>query len=146
MSKRTYLDQIKMWRNPRYTQRMRDSVNEQRHIQEEGCCLWLRADRIIKMSTDYHTAQGDFTSIVFRLQPMVLSNFVMWLDLKVAEFKVYGQMLLGKSKWRPNGGTLLLLTYFRLFAPLFWTEDEIYIYTFSSCHRAAPFSTLTITK
>ncbi|KAL5007842.1 hypothetical protein ScPMuIL_016648 [Solemya velum] len=46
------------------------------------------------MSTDYHTAQGDFTSIVYRLQPMVLSNFVMWLDLKVAEFKVYGQMLL----------------------------------------------------
>lgn len=48
------------------------------------------------MSNDYHTAQGDFGSIVNNLQPMVLSNFVMWLDLKVAEFKVYGQMILGK--------------------------------------------------
>ncbi|KAL5018913.1 hypothetical protein ScPMuIL_004635 [Solemya velum] len=46
------------------------------------------------MSIDYHTAQGDFGSIVHNLQPMVLSNFVMWLDLKVAEFKVYGQMIL----------------------------------------------------
>lgn len=48
------------------------------------------------MARDYHTAQDDFGSIVQRLQPMVLTNFVMWLDMKVAEFKVYGQMLLGE--------------------------------------------------
>ncbi|KAL5018120.1 hypothetical protein ScPMuIL_003842 [Solemya velum] len=63
------------------------------------------------MSTDYHVAQGDFSSIVYRLQPMVLSNFVMWLDLKVAEFKVYGQMLLdaetdvNSTKWFLRAGS-----------------------------------------
>ncbi|KAL5009851.1 hypothetical protein ScPMuIL_012156 [Solemya velum] len=55
------------------------------------------------MARDYHTAQDDFGSIVQRLQPMVLTNFVMWLDMKVAEFKVYGQMLLEQeSRDLPN--------------------------------------------
>lgn len=48
------------------------------------------------MALDYHTAQGDFSTIVQQLHPWVLSNFVMWLDLKVAEYKVLGKMALGK--------------------------------------------------
>lgn len=51
----------------------------------------------LNMSTEYRTATEEFSSIIERLQPVVLSNFVLWLDLKVAEFKVYGQMTF--SKW-----------------------------------------------
>lgn len=115
----TKSNQFQIRRNS-YTQRMRYSDNEQQLLIRRVVFVVVVYQTCKKMSTDYHTAQGDFTSIVYRLQPMVLSNFVMWLDLKVAEFKVYGQMLLGKLKWRLNRGTLLLLlTYFRLVGSIF---------------------------
>ncbi|KAL5009661.1 hypothetical protein ScPMuIL_011966 [Solemya velum] len=54
------------------------------------------------MALDYHTAQEDFTFIVEKLPPMFLANFVMWLDLKVAEYKVFGQMVLDDRKKNSN--------------------------------------------
>ncbi|XP_033732841.1 uncharacterized protein LOC117322176 [Pecten maximus] len=39
----------------------------------------------------------DFGSMIDRIQPWILSHFVMWLDLKIAEYKVYGYMMLDES-------------------------------------------------
>ncbi|XP_069110029.1 specificity protein transcription factor 3-like isoform X1 [Argopecten irradians] len=39
----------------------------------------------------------DFGSMIDRLQPWILSHFVIWLDLKIAEYKVYGYMMLNES-------------------------------------------------
>ncbi|KAL5009642.1 hypothetical protein ScPMuIL_011947, partial [Solemya velum] len=55
------------------------------------------------MALDYHTAQGDFSTIVQQLHPWVLSNFVMWLDLKVAEYKVLGKMALDEDNVNDKG-------------------------------------------
>ncbi|XP_071101272.1 dentin sialophosphoprotein-like [Haliotis cracherodii] len=44
--------------------------------------------------TDLLSLKQAFCDIVQRAQPWILSHFVMWLDLKVAEYKVYGYMVL----------------------------------------------------
>lgn len=37
-----------------------------------------------------------FSNMMKRVQPWILSHFIMWLDLKIAEYKVLGYMVLGK--------------------------------------------------
>ncbi|KAL5018195.1 hypothetical protein ScPMuIL_003917 [Solemya velum] len=49
------------------------------------------------MSADYQIVRDNFSSMVYKLQPMVMANFVLWLDMKVSEFKVHGKMLLSES-------------------------------------------------
>lgn len=46
------------------------------------------------MTLDLHTVKEDFSVMVQKVQPWTLSQFVMWLDLKVAEYKVHGYMIL----------------------------------------------------
>lgn len=46
------------------------------------------------MTLDLHTVKEDFALMVQKVQPWTLSQFVMWLDLKVAEYKVHGYMIL----------------------------------------------------
>ncbi|GAB1611132.1 probable serine/threonine-protein kinase DDB_G0282963 [Argonauta hians] len=46
------------------------------------------------MTLDLHTVKEDFADMVQKVQPWTLSQFVMWLDLKVAEYKVHGYMIL----------------------------------------------------
>ncbi|OWF49361.1 uncharacterized protein LOC110451913 [Mizuhopecten yessoensis] len=43
----------------------------------------------------------DFGSMIDRIQPWILSHFVMWLDLKIAEYKVNGYMML--DEYGPDG-------------------------------------------
>ena len=38
----------------------------------------------------------DFSNLLAQVQPWTLSHFVMWLDIKVAEYKVFGRMIMGK--------------------------------------------------
>ena len=49
------------------------------------------------MKTDYELAQEDFNSLIKRLPPWALSNFVVWVDLKIAEYKIFGRVLSGKQ-------------------------------------------------
>ena len=37
----------------------------------------------------------DFSGLVKEAQPWTLTQFVMWLDLKLSEFKIKGYMVLG---------------------------------------------------
>ncbi|KAJ8307095.1 hypothetical protein KUTeg_015179 [Tegillarca granosa] len=48
-------------------------------------------------SSDLMNVKHEFTSLIQEVQPWILSHFVMWLDLKVAEFKVYGYMILDQT-------------------------------------------------
>ncbi|KAL5009853.1 hypothetical protein ScPMuIL_012158 [Solemya velum] len=41
---------------------------------------------------DLHTVKEDFSVLMVQVQPWTLAQFVMWLDLKVAEYKVNGVM------------------------------------------------------
>lgn len=50
------------------------------------------------MSGDLMGMKENFTSMVQKVQPWILSHFMMWLDLKVAEYKVHGCMILGESQ------------------------------------------------
>lgn len=43
---------------------------------------------------DLGIVKKDFTSLMGNIHPWMLSHFVMWLDIKVAEYKVYGHMVL----------------------------------------------------
>lgn len=43
---------------------------------------------------DLGFVKKDFTSLIGNIHPWMLSHFVMWLDIKVAEYKVYGHMVL----------------------------------------------------
>ncbi|VDI30949.1 Hypothetical predicted protein [Mytilus galloprovincialis] len=43
---------------------------------------------------DLGFVKKDFTSLIGNVHPWMLSHFVMWLDIKVAEYKVYGHMVL----------------------------------------------------
>ncbi|XP_063423442.1 zinc finger protein 713-like [Mytilus trossulus] len=54
------------------------------------------------MNKDYHSAQEDFDVIIRKLTPWVLSNFVMWLDVKVAEYKIFGCILNEAEKDRAS--------------------------------------------
>ncbi|KAK3595083.1 hypothetical protein CHS0354_043184 [Potamilus streckersoni] len=47
---------------------------------------------------DLHKIKADFADLVLQVQPWTLTQFVMWLDLKIAEFKVHGYMALDQSK------------------------------------------------
>lgn len=47
---------------------------------------------------DLGIVKKDFSSLVGNVHPWMLSHFVMWLDIKVAEYKVYGHMVLGLLK------------------------------------------------
>ena len=38
----------------------------------------------------------DFSVLVKEAQPWTLTQFVMWLDLKLSEFKIKGYMVLGR--------------------------------------------------
>lgn len=58
------------------------------------------------MNRDYHSAQEDFNVIIRKLQPWVLSNFVMWLDIKVAEYKIFGCILNEAEKDRSRSYVL----------------------------------------
>lgn len=48
---------------------------------------------------DLHTVKEDFSVLMFQVQPWTLAQFVMWLDLKVAEYKVNGVMDLGNHHY-----------------------------------------------
>ena len=49
----------------------------------------------MSMMLDLGIVKKDFTSLMGNIHPWMLSHFVMWLDIKVAEYKVYGHMVLG---------------------------------------------------
>ncbi|XP_029638333.1 uncharacterized protein LOC115213480 isoform X2 [Octopus sinensis] len=49
------------------------------------------------MSGDLMGMKENFTSMVQKVQPWILSHFMMWLDLKVAEYKVHGCMILDQT-------------------------------------------------
>lgn len=48
------------------------------------------------MDADLVDVKQLFSNMMKRVQPWVLSHFIMWLDLKVAEYKVLGYMVLGE--------------------------------------------------
>jgi len=41
----------------------------------------------------------DFSVLVKEAQPWTLTQFVMWLDLKLSEFKIKGYMVLGMNRY-----------------------------------------------
>ena len=45
---------------------------------------------------DLGSVKKDFSALISQIQPWTLSHFVMWLDIKVAEYKVFGRMIMGK--------------------------------------------------
>ncbi|GAB1598317.1 zinc finger protein MSN2-like isoform X1 [Argonauta hians] len=49
------------------------------------------------MSVDLMGMKENFTLMVQNVQPWILSHFMMWLDLKVAEYKVHGCMILDQT-------------------------------------------------
>jgi len=51
------------------------------------------------MEADLVDVKQLFSNMMRRVQPWILSHFIMWLDLKVAEYKVLGYMVLGKSTY-----------------------------------------------
>ena len=44
---------------------------------------------------DLGSVKKDFSQLISQIQPWTLSHFVMWLDIKVAEYKVFGRMIMG---------------------------------------------------
>ena len=48
---------------------------------------------------DLSKIKEDFSVLVKEAQPWTLTQFVMWLDLKLSEFKIKGYMVLGKKKY-----------------------------------------------
>lgn len=49
------------------------------------------------MEADLVDVKQLFSNMMRRVQPWILSHFIMWLDLKVAEYKVLGYMVLDKK-------------------------------------------------
>jgi len=73
------------------------------------------------MSLDYNAAQESFNEVLCKLHPWVLSNFIMWLDLKIAEYKVFGLIVTGTyNYYLPffcvfcNSSRTLLYIHFKL--------------------------------
>lgn len=46
---------------------------------------------------DLFKIKEDFSFLVKEAEPWTLTQFVMWLDLKLSEFKTKGYMILGTS-------------------------------------------------
>lgn len=49
------------------------------------------------MSADLMGMKESFSFMVQKVQPWILSHFMIWLDLKVAEYKVHGHMILDQT-------------------------------------------------
>ncbi|XP_063448396.1 uncharacterized protein LOC134727929 [Mytilus trossulus] len=45
------------------------------------------------MTTNFYSAQEDFTRLISALPPFDLSKFVIWLDLKISEYKIFGRFV-----------------------------------------------------
>ncbi|CAC5395638.1 unnamed protein product [Mytilus coruscus] len=59
------------------------------------------------MEADLVDVKQLFSNMMKRVQPWILSHFIMWLDLKIAEYKVLGYMVLDKrSAYDKNHATL----------------------------------------
>ncbi|XP_063424393.1 early growth response factor homolog 1-like [Mytilus trossulus] len=59
------------------------------------------------MEADLVDVKQLFSNMMKRVQPWILSHFIMWLDLKIAEYKVLGYMVLDKrSIYDKNPATL----------------------------------------
>lgn len=77
---------------------------------------------------DLGIVKKDFRSLVGNVHPSTLSHFIMWLDIKVAEYKVYGHMVLDET----SNDTPTWLRVQRLFEPEAasnsgddsWTQSE----------------------
>ncbi|XP_052804810.1 uncharacterized protein LOC128234563 isoform X2 [Mya arenaria] len=46
---------------------------------------------------DLGAVKKDFSILLSQVQPWTLSHFVMWLDIKVAEYKVFGRMIMDNT-------------------------------------------------
>ncbi|XP_045207522.2 mucin-17-like isoform X2 [Mercenaria mercenaria] len=46
---------------------------------------------------DLGSVKKDFSNLLSQVQPWTLSHFVMWLDIKVAEYKVFGRMIMDNT-------------------------------------------------
>ncbi|VDH98294.1 Hypothetical predicted protein [Mytilus galloprovincialis] len=45
------------------------------------------------MTTNFYSAQEDFNRLISSLPPFDLSKFVIWLDLKISEYKIFGRFV-----------------------------------------------------
>ncbi|CAC5396360.1 unnamed protein product [Mytilus coruscus] len=45
------------------------------------------------MTTNFYSAQEDFNRLISALPPFDLSKFVIWLDLKISEYKIFGRFV-----------------------------------------------------
>lgn len=50
------------------------------------------------LMTDVYSIQENFTSLIRRANSPALAKFIIWLDMKVAEYKVNGFMSLALGK------------------------------------------------
>ncbi|XP_052075468.1 uncharacterized protein LOC127712913 [Mytilus californianus] len=50
------------------------------------------------MTTNFYSAQEDFTRLISALPPFDLSKFVIWLDLKISEYKIFGRFVSESEK------------------------------------------------
>lgn len=48
------------------------------------------------MSLSLEALKENFTNIIENASPDVIDRFVVWLDMKISEFKINGKMNLGK--------------------------------------------------
>ncbi|KAL5009470.1 hypothetical protein ScPMuIL_011775 [Solemya velum] len=67
------------------------------NIHKKSQVVKVRNVRFTIEEMDLYTVKHDFGQLVQQVEPWVLSHFVMWLDIKVAEYKINGLMLLDST-------------------------------------------------
>ena len=55
----------------------------------------ILVEKLNKRMSDLGQLKKDFSQLVLKVPQWTLTQFVLWLDLKVAEYKVNGYMVLG---------------------------------------------------
>ena len=59
---------------------------------------------------DLPSVKKDFSELISQIQPWTLGQFVIWLDMRIAEYKVFGRMIMGTVS------TLIYHNFFRTFS------------------------------
>ena len=58
---------------------------------------------------DLPSVKKDFSELISQIQPWTLGQFVIWLDMRIAEYKVFGRMIMGTVS-----------TFIIIYHKLFW--------------------------
>ena len=88
---------------------------------------------------DLGSVKKDFSALISQIQPWTLSHFVMWLDIKVAEYKVFGRMIMGNFMLYLFGPPGISLTpYLESFTPTFELGTPAFPGISSNLHCGTP--------